>query len=263
MRLGYIRRMGIGHTSKIAAVTVMFVGTVLLAGWLPVSQAAQSLRVRCESRDGRWHQCPLPQGNGDVTLLRQLSRHACIRNHSWGVDTGGLWVARGCRGEFGREGEVRAMASLPRKRQLRCESRGHGIDHCLIDIAGSVLLTRQLSGRDCDLGESWGYDEKGIWVARGCRAEFEVEAATRPKKQFLRRLFGRGDSSDLPPAVMGRPLRCESREDARAECSTDDAKRVELVHDLSRGACVAGQSWGWDKGVVWVSKGCRAEFLTW
>lgn len=257
--------MGTRTTLTLACITTALAGGVVLASWPSPAEAATASRVRCESKDGRWQHCRLPEGKGDVILLRQLSRNACIRNNSWGVDDEGLWVARGCRAEFGRESAENVESSgdaAVRKRVLRCESRGHGMDHCPIEIAGSVRLTRQLSSMDCELGESWGYDEKGVWVARGCRAEFEVEAVSRPSGQFLRRLFGRGDAAP-PVAKMGRPLRCESIDGQRKECRTEGATRVELVRQLSRATCKVNSNWGWDAQRVWVAEGCRAEFLLW
>lgn len=256
-------------TLTLAWMTIGLIGGSVLAVWPGSVEAAPASRVRCESKDGRWQYCRLPEGKGEVTMLRQISSSACIRNNSWGVDDNGLWVARGCRAEFGREGaaDVETVAASGnaagvRKRVLRCESRSRGMEHCPIDIAGSVRLTRQLSNLDCELGESWGYDEKGVWVARGCRAEFEVEAVSRPSGQFLRRLFGGGETA-TSGATMGRPLRCESIDGERKECRTGGVKRVELVRQLSRATCLAERNWGWDANRVWVAQGCRAEFLLW
>ncbi len=35
-------------------------------------------------------------------------------------------------------------------------------------------MLRQHGNADCRQGYSWGYDQRGIWVDRGCRADFEV-----------------------------------------------------------------------------------------
>src|SRR5260370_42180931 len=35
-------------------------------------------------------------------------------------------------------------------------------------------MMRQLSGAPCQEGSTWGYDARGIWVDRGCRAEFSL-----------------------------------------------------------------------------------------
>jgi hypothetical protein len=36
-------------------------------------------------------------------------------------------------------------------------------------------LERQLSDARCIRGDNWGVDRGGIWVDRGCAAEFRVE----------------------------------------------------------------------------------------
>ena len=35
-------------------------------------------------------------------------------------------------------------------------------------------MTRQIGGSPCNQGSTWGFDQSGIWVDRGCRAEFQV-----------------------------------------------------------------------------------------
>ncbi|MDO5609690.1 MAG: DUF3011 domain-containing protein [Pseudomonadota bacterium] len=56
---------------------------------------------------------------------------------------------------------------------------------------------------------------------------------------------------------------CESRSGARRECQAADAKRVDLVRQLSNAACSKGESWDWDGQRIWVDRGCRAEFIVW
>jgi hypothetical protein len=41
-------------------------------------------------------------------------------------------------------------------------------------------LTRQISGANYAQGRSWGYDNMGVWVDRGCQAEFQVWTGGRP-----------------------------------------------------------------------------------
>ncbi len=38
--------------------------------------------------------------------------------------------------------------------------------------AVGVQMTNQRSGSPCIQGQTWGYDRQGIWVDRGCRADF-------------------------------------------------------------------------------------------
>lgn len=257
--------MGIRFTR--AMMLMLAAVTALLAREAWADPGAGESRVRCESQEGRWAQCPLPPGSGDTVMLRQLSRNACIRNNSWGTNEGGLWVARGCRAEFGRERMTRtgdaadaASNTNTRSRLLRCESRNGGHRQCPIETAGGVRLTRKLSDGDCELGKSWGYDESGIWVARGCRAEFEVTTAARPSVRFFQRLMGREPRG----TIAGHPLRCESVDGKRSDCKLPaGSARVELVNQLSKAGCAFGKSWGWNANRVWVAEGCRAEFMAW
>ena len=56
-------------------------------------------QIECASRDGRYTLCRTETGRG-VTLIRQLSRTACVQNQSWGFTREGIWVDRGCRARF-------------------------------------------------------------------------------------------------------------------------------------------------------------------
>ncbi|MDN5782120.1 MAG: DUF3011 domain-containing protein, partial [Luteimonas sp.] len=97
---------------------------------------------------------------------------------------------------------------------------------------------------------SWGYDSRGVWVSQGCRAEFVVGAGSdyRPGN----RPGGSGD--------YGQTVRCESQDRHQRRCNVSVRRGVDIVRQLSRTRCVQGQNWGWDRGGIWVSGGCRAEF---
>jgi hypothetical protein len=58
-----------------------------------------------------------------------------------------------------------------------CSSSGYSRSYCPINTNGGVSLDRQYSGGGkgaCNEGDTWGYDRRGIWVDRGCRARFRV-----------------------------------------------------------------------------------------
>jgi hypothetical protein len=55
--------------------------------------------VVCESRDNRYRHCSINVYR-EAELVRQLSDSHCVYNRSWGYDRNGVWVDRGCRGEF-------------------------------------------------------------------------------------------------------------------------------------------------------------------
>lgn len=136
--------------------------------------------LRCESPDGRGRQCPVDP-RGGVRLIRQLSRSPCVEGDSWGVHRGGIWVSHGCRAEFevgyrrdhgygwGRYHDRPGGGGL-----IRCESSDGRGRHCGVRVFRGVQLVRQLSRTPCIEGHSWGWDRRGVWVDRGCRAEFSV-----------------------------------------------------------------------------------------
>lgn len=55
-----------------------------------------------------------------------------------------------------------------------CESGDMKRHWCSEGIGRSVRLIRQRSTVRCVEGRTWGVDRSGIWVDRGCRADFEV-----------------------------------------------------------------------------------------
>ncbi len=63
-----------------------------------------------------------------------------------------------------------------RSQEISCDSQSNAYRQCSIDIGryDDVRLRRQESVSDCVEGRSWGWNRRGIWVDRGCRARFEV-----------------------------------------------------------------------------------------
>jgi hypothetical protein len=56
---------------------------------------------------------------------------------------------------------------------IGCSSNDGRYHYCRTNTANRVRLVRQLPGSRCQQNFSWGFDYRGIWVDRGCRAEFE------------------------------------------------------------------------------------------
>ncbi len=67
-----------------------------------------------------------------------------------------------------------AGASAASAEIITCASEGHDHHYCSADTRSGVVLVNQLSRAGCWKGDTWGYDRNGVWVANGCRAEFEV-----------------------------------------------------------------------------------------
>jgi len=81
---------------------------------------------------------------------------------------------------------------------------------------------------------------------------------SRIKQDIAQSLGGNGGDGPQPP-VAGT-IRCESQDKRQRNCATPWASRSQLVRQLSGSACVEGQTWGSQRGTVWVSGGCRGEF---
>ena len=150
----------------------------------------------------------------------------------------------GYHGGYGAPGHGRPG---PASQVVRCESHNHRRQHCRVDTRGGVTLVRQLSNQRCQQGRNWGQDRNGIWVANGCRAEFAVGRA-----------WAQGHRA--PPFAAGHTVRCESSNHAHRRCNIAVQRSVSLTRQLSDASCVRGRTWGWDRGGIWVDRGCRAEF---
>jgi hypothetical protein len=59
----------------------------------------------------------------------------------------------------------------------------------------------------------------------------------------------------------GDVLRCASQDEQTVRCPADTRGGVRLVRRTSGQPSVEGTSWGADRGGVWVSQGCSAEFV--
>jgi hypothetical protein len=178
----------------------MFAG--LLAGFLSVATPAVQAQgrdvVRCGSTDGRFARCGVPWR--DAEIIRQESNSPCTRGDTWGMDRYGLWVDRGCRGQFvemGRGGGWRGGdrwrddddgrwqggggwrpgPDWDREIRLQCESNDRRYQFCMVDVGnrGRARLVRQLSDSGCQEGYSWGWNRAGVWVDRGCRGLFSID----------------------------------------------------------------------------------------
>ena len=143
-----------------------------------VDQSAAGNTIKCESRANRIERCAADTSKG-VRLTRILSTSACVENLDWGYDDEGIWVAEGCRGEFRLGGAETAGNQAKSSTDLQairliCQSSEKSRQRCDTTVKEGVDLLRQLSRTRCVQGSNWDWDRAGIWVDRGCRAEFRV-----------------------------------------------------------------------------------------
>jgi hypothetical protein len=79
-------------------------------------------------------------------------------------------------------------------------------------------------------------------------------------KQDIATSLGGGNGGWNPGPAPGRTVRCESQDQRERSCQTGFANRARLSRQLSSGACIEGQSWQQQPGVIRVRNGCRGEF---
>jgi hypothetical protein len=113
---------------------------------------------------------------------------------------------------------------------------------CAAMTANGVQLVRQISKHSCVLNRDWGWDNNGVWVKNGCRAEFTT------------------NTSLTPMASSFATITCESSSGMNHRCAANTLNGVTLSRQLSDSGCVQGKTWGYDANGIWVSNGCRAEF---
>ena len=118
-----------------------------------------------------------------------------------------------------------------------CKSSNYQQNFCPADTRGGVSMTRQISHTACVQGQTWGYDRRGVWVNQGCEAEFIVGQP-----------------------VAARIVRCESHDYRQNYCQVDTSGGVRLNQQISNSDCQRGRTWGFDRGGIWVSDGCKGDF---
>jgi Protein of unknown function (DUF3011)/Ricin-type beta-trefoil lectin domain-like len=211
--------------------------------WMGTGGPAQ--KVTCSSDSGRRVHCNADT-SGSVTMVRQISGSPCRQNETWGYDSNGIWVDRGCRAEF----EVRPRSDTwggagSSGNRITCSSDSGNRVYCNADTSGSVRMVRQISGSPCRQNETWGYDSSGIWVDRGCRAEFEITP--------------RSDTWGSVASSRTR-ITCSSNSGNRVHCAADTSWGARMVRQISGSPCRLNETWGYDSSGIWVDRGCRAEF---
>lgn len=147
--------------------------------------------------------------------------------------------------------------------RITCASDSGSRVYCAADTRGGVQMVRQISGSSCTQGYSWGYDQRGIWVDRGCRAEFVTGGAGNNwNNRGYRDRDGDRDRDRDRDGYNRGPVRltCSSDDGGRNYCSANTSGGVRMVRQISGSPCTQGRTWGFDRQGIWVDRGCRAEF---
>ena len=232
---------------------------VLVAALFPfgpgtwTTRAAQDRPVQiipCSSDDGEKHYCTADTRHG-ARLVRQRSQAACKEGESWGYDEEGIWVDKGCSGDFtlGRSEASGGAGSEVSGRTITCASDDGRRRVCPADTSNGVQLVRQRSEARCKEGSSWGHDAQGIWVDKGCEADFVVGVPGHP-------------AGSAKAAVKSQTISCESFDGRKNHCDVDtQGAKVQLTRQIGTATCTEGSTWGYDRSGIWVDRGCSGEFL--
>ncbi len=129
--------------------------------------------ITCSSDDGGRHTCPADV-RGGVQMTNQRSGSPCRQGYSWGYNRDGIWVDHGCRADFTVSSWNDRGYGGGGGQNITCSSDDGNRHYCSADTRGGVQMVNQRSGSPCQQGYSWGYDQRGIWVDHGCRADFAL-----------------------------------------------------------------------------------------
>jgi hypothetical protein len=161
-----------------------------------------SRTVRCESTNSRRTFCRVDT-RGNVRIARQFSQRPCIEGRSWGSSDRGIWVSNGCRADFAiRSGHDHGrdygdnhdhndyndhngysdrnvntntqVVTTTTSQVVQCDSTGDGRTYCHSEPNRRFLLGRSRGG-NCVEGQTWGMDDRGLWVSGGCRGDFNYQ----------------------------------------------------------------------------------------
>ncbi|HEX6773150.1 MAG TPA: DUF3011 domain-containing protein [Acidobacteriaceae bacterium] len=235
----------------------------MIAMFALAAPAAKAQTITCSSDNGQRNYCPANTKGADVRMVRQRSDARCTQGYSWGYDRHGIWVDRGCRADFIVTNRPERPGGGPGyggpgyggEQTITCSSDNGQRNYCPANTNGAdVRMVRQRSDARCTQGYSWGYDRRGIWVDRGCRADFIV--TNRPGRP------GGGPGYGGPDYGGAQTITCSSDDGGRRFCGADTRNGVRLVRQRSDARCTQGYSWGYDRRGIWVDRGCRADFVT-
>lgn len=248
-------------TVKIRLLPLVFLSLIACAFFVK-PPAAHGQTIYCASDDGHRNYCSA-NTRGGVQMTRQRSGSACIQGQTWGWDNRGIWVDRGCRAEFvtntGNSNWNNGGGNWNSGggQSIYCASDDGNRHYCNANTGGGVQLTQQRSGSACIQGQTWGWDNRGIWVDRGCRAEFVTGTGSGNRNNNGWRRGNSGNSG------YSQTFTCSSDDGGRHYCSVPgngNPNNVIMSRQISGSSCIQGQTWGVDQRGVWVDRGCRAEF---
>ena len=134
---------------------------------------------------------------------------------------------------------------------IDCRSSGYNFTRCNVPWRDAQIV-QQYSSSACVRGQTWGVDNGGLWVNKGCAARFAPVG-----------YGGGGGWQPGPDWNRQIVLGCGSPQHRYAFCQIDVGRRgrVFLQRQTSHSRCVEGQTWGWNRAGIWVDRGCGGQFV--
>jgi Protein of unknown function (DUF3011) len=227
---------------------VFRLGFVLFVVLFLLVRTGQAQTISCSSEDGEKKYCEADTRHG-AHLVKQRSAAPCTQDTTWGYDEAGIWVDKGCGGDFAL-GSSNAAEDPGGAHTLTCTSTNGGRNYCPVETRGGVRMVKQRSDTTCTQGVNWGFDNHGIWVNKGCSADFLVGVPNHP----------------VVPAetveTKSQTVNCSSDNGKREYCGVDAPNaKVRLIRQSTATPCIEGSTWGYDGRDIWVDRGCRGDFL--
>ena len=212
---------------------------------LPFSLTAQT--VACGGREEREYHCAADTRHG-VTLLQETGSARCIRGYSWDYEGGEIWVDNRCAAVFALTSHPPIAwqeERVPAGTYLISCAAGAETAYCVQAPQVSAELVRRTSDARCVEEKSWGVDERGLWLANGCAADFLMRQRTVTGQDAL---------------ATRQLIECSSPAGQRNFCTADACGGAELRAVLGHAPCKPSESWGSNEGGVWVDHGCHGLF---
>lgn len=264
------------HFSWVAsAVITLAAGQVGAHESYPYGGSTQQRMVRCESVGSRRTFCRADI-QGQVRVARQVSQRRCIQGRNWSYTSQGIWVTKGCRADFVIEQRYRGNSDDPVVRDdhyrdesgrvIHCESTASGRRYC-----GTGHRQYTMTGNrdpDCIEGQTWGRDNRGVWVSGDCDADFTESRDQNGNGYNNNGYNNNGYSNNVPDNMevghthrvdqSGQVIHCQSTADGRTYCGDHDSPYI--ISGTRDPDCIEGQTYGRDERGTWVSGNCTADF---
>jgi hypothetical protein len=145
-----------------------------------------------------------------------------------------------------------AASPLLAEESVTCMSDDRRYRYCRARTDNNVRLVRQISHTRCRLDDNWGYDRNGVWVDRGCSAEFQVGRSRGhgDRDEDLARAAGAVAGVALVAALVSTSKSQEPKEVASWAVGTfrgyDREERTDVEITILPGGSVRGSAAGSD-----------------